>query len=339
MSAIPLMLISAAAGATAAGGAALYTARGLHRRLDALHTQLDAHGAGRADAAYRPAQTEEAAPDGDADAARALNMPRARAAVTAEIRAAIADALAEERERELAEARAFWADQEARDDAADERSLLAGHGTEYEIAEAELDALLDPHQPGADAGPPEPGLFVPRQRSVGDAPDENPFGPALPAADTADDPGAAGGERGADAGEEPPELTAARRRHPSDPGFTLAGEPVSGQAPSAGPTPVVADQEHTVERLTELALARTPLADIRQGPLGTLDVYLFEDGTTLCLSPGHRETAERLCTALRNGDVPYLMGGSTVSGAYALSFGYGDGRTAYLLADRVITSR
>ena len=51
-------------------------------------------------------------------------VPQARNAATSdEIRTAIAEALAEEREREMAEARAFWAAQEARD-AADAPSLL-----------------------------------------------------------------------------------------------------------------------------------------------------------------------------------------------------------------------
>ena len=78
-----------------------------------------------------PAQGGSGGSDGAARAHRRLRE---------EIRAAVAEALAEERERELAEARAFWAAQEARG----RRALLAGHGTEYEVAPdiAGLDATL-----------------------------------------------------------------------------------------------------------------------------------------------------------------------------------------------------
>jgi len=369
VSAIPLILLSAAAGAAAAGGAALCTARGLHRRLDALEARLDAPTG--------PFAGPEPQLSGAVPQARAES-PRT------EIRAAVAEALAEERERELAEARAFWAAHEAEDGDPAGGSLLAGRGRAYEITESEpngsdpaadeaaFEALLAESEAEADADPElsdagpelpygagEPELprhgggLVPRQqaRDLDDlwalddlgagaydgtsaAPPVNEAGPAAGA--DAGGAGADGTEPRAEPGAEPPELAAARLRHPSQPDFTLAGEPVPGQ-PSGGSTGV-ADQQRTVGRLSELALARTPLSDIRQGPLGTLDVYVFEDGTTLCLSPGHRETAERLCSALRDGDAPVLMGGSTVSGAYALSFGYGEGRTAYLLADRVIAS-
>ncbi len=97
------------------------------------------------------------------------------------------------------------------------------------------------------------------------------------------------------------------------------------------------DHERTVERLAELADARIPLADVRPGPLGTLDVYVFADGTTVCMTPGHRETAERLAAALRAGEAPTLLGGSGVSGAYALTFQCAAG-PLYVLADRVIAS-
>jgi hypothetical protein len=125
--------------------------------------------------------------------------------------------------------------------------------------------------------------------------------------------------------EDSPELAAARRRHPSHPDF----EPVQ--------TPVVTDHERTVARLEELAETATELADVRPGPLGTLDVYVFADGTTLCMTPGHRETAERLADALRAGRTPVLLGGSGVSGAYSLTFACGD-ESVYILADRVIAS-
>lgn len=122
-----------------------------------------------------------------------------------------------------------------------------------------------------------------------------------------------------------PELAAARRRHPSHPDFV----------PNS--SPVVNDHERTVTTLEELAGSRTELTDVRPGPLGTLDVYVFADGTTLCMTPGHRETAERLASALRAGETPFLLGGSGISGAYTLTFSCGE-ESVYILADRVIAS-
>lgn len=350
MSAISLILLCTATAATALGGAALHTALGLRRELTALRAQLDADaGPGRTAAG---------------------SVPRARdGASTEEIRAAVAAALADERDRELAEARAFWAAQEARDAGPEGGALLAGHGTEYEVAPsdlaAQLDALLneaeaeDDREHGPDCGYPyghgcEYGhghtgeIFIPRQ--IG--PDEADCGPVdglpldgLEALEGAMEAALEGVNEGpADPGEgsaepegESPGLAAARRRHPSHPDYNLNGEPVApAQAPSSAPT--VADHERTVERLAELAHACTPLADVRPGPLGTLDVYVFADGTTICLSPGHRATSESLIEALRRGEAPVLMGGSGIAGSYALTFGLPDGGTAYLLADRVIAS-
>lgn len=327
MSAISLLLLATAVTTAAVGGAALHSARGLRKRLDECARGAHAHGA---------------------------RIPRARSAE--EIRGIVAEAIAEERERELAEARALWAAQEqgpARAFGSERGATLAGRGTEYEVAPL-LDALLEGrldedvlealrelrsrsrdedrgHGPYGDGDVdrgrdphdmPPAGIFVPRQM-------ERDLEPAEPAEPAADD------------GQEHPGVAAARRRHPSEPDFTLRGDPVEPAVPAQAPprSRNAAGHEHTVGRLAQLAEARTPLSDVRQGPLGTLDVYLFQDGTTVCLSPGHRETAEALCEALREGDVPVLMGGSTVSGAYALTFAYGEGRTAYLLADRVIASR
>ncbi|MEV4437916.1 hypothetical protein AB0K09_02685 [Streptomyces sp. NPDC049577] len=249
MSAMSLALLLAAAAATAAGAAALYSTRGLRRQITALRADL-------------AAATVDLARD-------RATVPAARTAPAAElsdIRAAVADALAEERERELAEARAFWAAQEARDP--------GGAGLPAGLAD-ELAAMEPPY-----------GLYE---------------------ADAADSA----------------EPAAARRRHPSHPDFV--------------PTAAIDDRETTEERLAELAEIGIPLADVRPGPLGTLDVYVFADGTTLCMTPGHRETAERLAAALRDGDAPMLLGGSPVSGAYALTFRCADG-DVYVLADRVITS-
>lgn len=103
MSAMPIALLLTTAATAAVGVAVLRTLQGLRRQVAALHTEL----------------TESRA----TTAARGL-VPAARSAAdTDEIRAAVAEALAEERERELAEARAFWAAQEARD-ASDAPSLL-----------------------------------------------------------------------------------------------------------------------------------------------------------------------------------------------------------------------
>ncbi|MBO8199570.1 hypothetical protein JW613_14870 [Streptomyces smyrnaeus] len=344
MSAISLILLCAAAAATALGGAALHTARGLRRQLTALRTQLET--APTADPATAIPRAREASADepGTGRAAVAGDFSH-------EIRAAVAAALADERERELAEARAFWAAQEARDAEPGTGSLLAGHGTEYQVAPGdlgdeltdELDELLDPdagaafipRQPGPEDGDMDIEIEVdvaPYARTDGEPDGDEDSRAALDAveagrsADEDDSPGT-----------ESPGLAAARRRHPSQPDYNLNGEPVApGAAPSPA-TPTVTYHERTVERLGELAEAQTPLADVRPGPLGTLDVYVFEDGTTVCLSPGHRATSEALADGVRRGEPPVLMGGSSIAGSYTLTFGFPDGRTAYLLADRVIT--
>ncbi|MFF2406466.1 hypothetical protein [Streptomyces sp. NPDC058092] len=275
------MLTTAAA--TAVGVAALYAAHGLRKQITALRTEL---AAARVHNTAVPAQSRNEATPAD------------------EIRAAVAEALAEERERELAEARAFWATQEARD-AADAPSLLGG-----------LTGIGE-----------EAPFFLPRQADFAgleamdfDAAEAlEELTELVELADVTELP------ETAEFAEDSPELAAARRRHPSHPDFV----PVH--------TPVVTDHEHTLNRLEELADSRTELADVRPGPLGTLDVYVFADGTTLCMTPGHRETAERLAEALLAGEHPVLLGGSGVSGAYALTFSCGK-ENVYILADRVIAS-
>ncbi|MFF5440626.1 hypothetical protein [Streptomyces achromogenes] len=263
MSAMPIALLLTTAATGAVGVAVLRTVLKLRRQLTELQRQLA---------------------DEQAATARAL-LPGARSAADAErIRAAVAEALAEERERELAEARAFWAAQEARD-ASDTPMLF---------------------------GLPEADVFLPRQADfAGLEPLEPVSEPTLETDDFS--------------GGESPELAAARRRHPSHPDF------VPAQSPAVG------DHERTVAALEELAAEQVRLADVRPGPLGTLDVYVFADGTTLCMTPGHRETAERLAAALETGDTPYLLGGSGVSGSYTLTFACGED-TVYILADRVIAS-
>ncbi|MCX5397449.1 hypothetical protein [Streptomyces sp. NBC_00102] len=314
-------LLLTTAAATAVGAAAVHTARGLHRQVAGLREDLAR----------------------DREHTRTVPAQSRTGAAPAEIRAAVSEALAEERERELAEARAFWAAQEARD-AADAPSLLGGltglgEDAPYFLPRqadfAGLEALAFPFAEEADetgetAYAAHPAVPVhPDDAVVADAMRE--FSELMEPAE----PGEAPASREvAGPGEEPgtaeyaddsPELAAARRRHPSHPDFV----PVR--------TPVITDHERTVNRLEELALTGTGLTDVRPGPLGTLDVYVFADGTTLCMTPGHRETAERLADSLRAGEQPFLLGGSGVSGAYALTFSCG-AENVYILADRVIAS-
>lgn len=260
---VPLLVASAA---VAVAYVALLAVRRLHRDVVALRRELADHrtpAVGTAGLVPAP----RSAPDAE------------------EIRTAVVEALAEERERELAEARAFWAAQETADS-----PVLDGPGADAVGFDAPfLDGPVDRLRlPEFEALP-----FLPRQVD----------------------------RLGQHAEPE------AARRHPSDPEFA--------------PSPVVADPEQTIARLTVLAEAGTPLADVRPGPLGTLDLYVFTDGTTLCLTPGHRETADQLSGALERGEAPVLLGGSGVSGAYALTFTYGsagDTRSVFILADRIVAS-
>lgn len=269
MSANFTVLLVAAGIAVAAGSVALLSARGMRRELSALRQDL---------------------------AGLCLPGPRASAA---DIRSAVADALADERERELAEARAFWAEQEARETAGEGsgfRGGLFGTGAPSTSDLGGLAGLSDYEVP-----PVLP--YLPRQSDF------------------------AGLEAGVETGEpEAPEVTLPAPGaipHPAGPDFA--------------PSPVVASQDQTAERLADLADGQIPLSDVRPGPLGTLDVYVFADGTTLCMTPGHRETAVQLSEALDRGEVPVLRGGSAIAGAYALTFAYGD-ESVYVLADRVVAS-
>ncbi|WP_405635512.1 hypothetical protein OG543_11105 [Streptomyces sp. NBC_01178] len=293
---MPFALLLTTAAATAVGAAALHAAHGLRKQVVALRTEL---AAGRALGASVPPQSRSAATPAE------------------EIRAAVAEALAEERERELAEARAFWAAQEARD-AADAPSLLGGlsglgdDAPYYLPRQADFAGLESMDLEAAEA---MEELVELSERTLAEH----------EISELTDLPEMADVAEVTEFTEDSPELAAARRRHPSHPDFV----PVQ--------TPVVTDHERTVNRLEELAVTATELTDVRPGPLGTLDVYVFADGTTLCMTPGHRETAERLAEALRAGRQPVLLGGSGVSGAYALTFSCGEDNV-YILADRVIAS-
>jgi hypothetical protein len=321
VSAISLILLATAGTAMGLGVAALRTARGLRADVSALRAELT----------REPTTGHQ--------------LPAPRTVPAQEIRSAVAEALAAERERELAEARAYWAEQEV-GDGEGPASLLAGggldHGVAAEADEELLDALLERYLlSDSGSGYPSPAArdgvaFVPRQPTV-DSVDGADGSDGVGSSEGAEQRGECGGAPGADddpaaseAAEaeeaDAAELAAARRRHPSHPGYTLTGEPVD-------------EPRRTAARLAQLAESRTPLVDVRPGPLGTLDVYLFADGTTLCLSPGHQQAAERLAEALRTGEPPVLMGGSGLSGAYALTFSCGQ-ESVYLLVDRVVaTSR
>jgi hypothetical protein len=255
------VLLVTAGLAVTAGTAALLGARAMRRELAALRREV-----------------------------AGLCVPGPRTAPGAEIRAAVADALADERERELAEARAFWTEQEAR----------------------------EAREGAGDPGYLRGGLYGIPGDAVADGPADYEVPPVLPFLPRHSD----------FAGLEPeaPEVTLPAPGmipHPSGPDFT--------------PAPGVASQDQTADRLADLADARIPLCDVRPGPLGTLDVYVFADGTTLCMTPGHRETALRLQQALDAGEIPVLRGGSAIAGAYTLTFGYGD-ESVYVLADRVVAS-
>ncbi|MEV6106190.1 hypothetical protein AB0M28_15940 [Streptomyces sp. NPDC051940] len=275
---IAALLLIAATGA-AFGGAALRTLRGLRREVAELRAEVQ-----REPSATRP---------------RGGEVPTPRSIPADEIRTAVAEALADERERELAEARAFWAEQEARGDV--DGPLFGGL---------------------AGVGGFDSPVFIPSQTDLAALAGIEPLIDAeLADAPYAEVPEATDAESTAESAE----LAAARRRHPSHPDFKPHG------------APAIADHERTVARLEDLSDLRTPLVDVRPGPMGTLDVYVFADGTTLCLSPGHRDTAERLAGALHEGTVPVLLGGSAVSGAFALTFACGE-ESVYVLADRVIAS-
>jgi len=250
------VLLVAAGLAATAGTAALFTARAARRELSALRREVAELGADLA-----------AGRDGTG-----LPAPRAAAA---EIRTAVADALADERERELAEARAFWAEQEAREDADGlPRGLYGSTGGAPLAAFGEHEAPpVLPYLPRqADFAGLEPGV----EAGV-DAPGGLPLDPDGPEGFEAVAP------------------TPGAIPHPSGPDFV--------------PAPVVASPDQTADRLSDLADGRIPLSDVRPGPLGTLDVYVFADGTTLCMTPGHRETARKLTQALDRGETPVLRGG------------------------------
>lgn len=151
MSAMPIALLLTTAATAAVGVAVLRTLLGLRGQVVELRSELAEHRA---------------------SAARGL-VPAARSAAdTDEIRAAVTEALAEERERELAEARAFWAAQEARD-ASDAPSLLGLTDSELFTARpsdfAGLEFLETVTEPDLDAEEFSPKDFT-QGGSAGDSP-------------------------------------------------------------------------------------------------------------------------------------------------------------------------
>lgn len=284
------------------------------------------------------------------------------------IRRAVTEALAADREREINEARAFWAEQEARaaEDTPgfDRPFLTAGEewplffprpiGPEDAADNAEtmnpefgqalrnaLEGILkdDRHdsrdggepEAGARPGHPAPGHPISGHPVSGHPTTGHPMpgvGP-VPAESTNDFRARREADllaTGLDAGLLDPDAEPATkpdpRRHPSHPEFV----------PSPMPS-----REWTDDRLTTLADEKIALTDVRPGPLGTLDVYAFADGTTLCVAPGDREAAYRLIDAVRAGEDVRLLGGSRFSGSYSLTFSTDDD-AVYVLADRVVAS-
>ncbi|MER7670385.1 hypothetical protein ABTY61_18205 [Kitasatospora sp. NPDC096128] len=270
------------------------------------------------------------------------------------IRRAVAEALAADREREITEARAFWAEQEAR--AAEDAPLFDSPFTGAPFTE-----VL--------AGTDEWPLFFPRPTGPQDAADnagtmDPEFGEALRSAledlineggTGPTEPGTEGGaplRPGHPVGETPKDARARREADLLATGLEaglLDAEPVVEEAPVAAPDPrrhpshpdfvpsQAPSREWTDTRLAALAEEAVALIDVRPGPLGTLDVYAFADGTTLCVAPGDREAAYRLIDAVRAGEHVRLLGGSRFSGSYSLTFST-DEEAVYVLADRVVAS-
>lgn len=369
MSANFTVLLLAAGLVLTAGAAALFTVRGIRREMAALRREMAAFTV----PAPRAAATGAGAvPDAGADAGTvpgaAAGAERVAALSVLDIRTAVAEALADERERELAEARAFWAEQEARDGIGEAGHPavdgFAGDAPAYgpppplpylpylpqqadfaglePLLEPTLDAAMDvPLDPALEAALDGGGTRAPDAGTEAAAPAGTESEPAAghgagAAAGTGNGSGSGAGN---DTDPVPGAEAVARLLEPESP---KAPHPAPGtiphpSGPDFAPKPVVASPDQTADRLSDLADARIPLSDVRPGPLGTLDVYVFADGTTLCMTPGHRETALRLSDALDRGEEPVLRGGSAIAGAYALTFAFGD-ESVYVLADRVVAS-
>ncbi|MFC1415127.1 hypothetical protein [Streptacidiphilus cavernicola] len=229
----------------------------------------------------------------------------------AAVREAVTTALAEDREREMVEARAFWAEQEARAsedaDLDDDSSYATGPFGNESVFDSENLVLLPAPRGYVDDEGEMDAEFADALRSVLEEMISEGNGAAGHPA-----PGAAAPAAPAPAA------------HPSHPGFI----------PQPTPTP-----EWTDLRLDELVAVGVALRDVRPGPMGTLDVYVFEDETTLCIAPGDPVAGARLREAIVSGTEVRLLGNSRLSGAHALTFALGEAEeTVYILADRVVAS-
>ncbi|MFD0570494.1 hypothetical protein ACFQ0T_16310 [Kitasatospora gansuensis] len=270
------------------------------------------------------------------------------------IRRAVNEALAADREREIAEARAFWAEQEAR--AAEDAPLFDSPFTSAGLSAAEEWPLFFPRPTGPQDAADHSGTMDPEfgealRSALEDLINEDGGTPARPASAYHPSAGHPSGGHPAGAGE----TGEARARREADLLATgleaglLDTEPAQGAEPVAAPDPrrhpshpdfvpsQAPSREWTDTRLASLAEEAVALTDVRPGPLGTLDVYAFADGTTLCVAPGDREAAYRLIDAVRAGEDVRLLGGSRFSGSYSLTFST-DEETVYVLADRVVAS-
>jgi hypothetical protein len=298
-----LLLLLSVSTAAVMGVVALVAVRALRREVAGVRAQLSQPRA-PIPAAREATETTEAG----AESVESVLRRRA------EIREAVAEALADERERELAEARAFWAAQESRETPdAPFFDGRADEGGDPSCPPRQIDLIGFAAFHGT---PPNTNIHGPFDQQFTDALRE-----AIE--ELADEEGGDESVLGDDALADTPPAAPDMRRHPSHPDFK--------------PAPVVADQQRTIDRLGELAKAGTPLADVRPGPLGTLDIYVFGDGTTLCMTPSDRAATDQLLEALRSGTSPLLLGGSGIGGAYALTFGVGE-ESVYVLADRVVAS-
>ena len=256
------------------------------------------------------------------------------------VREAVTAALAQDRERELAEAREFWAEQEARaaeDDlfgAVDLGAVDLGEGDLGDgtpggqggglFEDANLVLLPAPRGYVDDEGTMDPEFAEALRTALEDLISETEAGRAangLGAAPTAPTTPAAPGAPST-ASTAGPSRTGQGIHHPSMPGFV----------PQPTSTP-----EWTDLRLMELVDVGITLRDVRPGPMGTLDVYVFEDETTLCVAPGDPATGARIREAVARGAQVRLLGSSRLPGGHALTFTLGE-ETAYILADRVVAS-
>ncbi|QMU75085.1 hypothetical protein GXW83_04240 [Streptacidiphilus sp. PB12-B1b] len=248
----------------------------------------------------------------------------------ASVRDAVATALAEDREREMAEARAFWAEQEARA-AEDAVSPEDEAGLEGLLEGADLVLLPAPRGYVDDEGTMDPEFADALRSALEDLISETDPARGGHGGTAGAGGGSTGGSSGSSTGGgSAPTATGStaiprpsRPHHPSVPGFV--------------PQPV-ATPEWTDLRLLELVDVGIVLRDVRPGPMGTLDVYVFEDETTLCIAPGDRAAGGRIIEAITEGAEVTLLGSSRLPGGHALTFGLGDDETVYILADRVVAS-